>query len=77
MVWEPLPAGADPLPQPTPTGPNRPQAPTSAAEAEAYLKALTPQPADYPPLLRLGPAVPTANQLGDQQGQMSAYTLSP
>jgi hypothetical protein len=78
-VWHPIPSG-DPnaaLPQPTPTDPNRPQPPTSATEAEAVLKALTPQPADYPPLLRLGPAVPTANQLGDQQAQMSAYTLSP
>jgi hypothetical protein len=77
VVWEPLPAGADPMPQPTPSDRNRPQPPTSAAEAESHLKTLTPQPVDYPPLLRLGPAVPTANQLGDQQGQMSAYTLSP
>jgi hypothetical protein len=76
-VWQAIPAGADSLPQPTPLDPNQPEPPTSAAEAEAYLKTLTPQPVDYPPLLRLGPAVPTANQLGDQQGQMSAYTLSP
>jgi len=36
-----------------------------------------PVPADFWKPLTLGPAVPTANQLPDQELQVSAYTLSP
>ncbi len=56
--------------------PGLPSAPRSVAEAADLLNGLEPLPADYPPLLRLGPAVPTANQLGEQQGQISGFTLS-
>jgi hypothetical protein len=53
------------------------QPPRSAAAAADLINSLEPLPADYPPLLRLGPAVATANQLGEQQGQISGFTLSP
>lgn len=53
------------------------QPPTSQQEAEALLKALWPTPADYVPLLRLGPAVTTANQVPDQEAQFSFFQLAP
>ncbi|MEI8251960.1 MAG: hypothetical protein WCF98_12380, partial [Synechococcus sp. ELA057] len=53
------------------------QPPTSPQQAEALSQSLAPVAADYTPQLRLGPAVPTANQLGAQQGQVSAYQLAP
>ena len=84
LNWQPLaPSEQSLLPPPpesaTPAAgaPGRTQPPSSPAEAEALLNTLEPSAADYPPLLRLGPAVPTANQLSEQQGQISGYTLSP
>ena len=78
ILWVPVPAADPSLASPAAgTSTSQRQPPGSAAEAAAILKALTPTEADYPPLLRLGPAVPTANQLGEQQGQFSALTLSP
>jgi len=78
-VWVPLVDGAkignEPLPQTKGGSPQEP--PTEMAEAEAILQSLKPSAAEYTRLLRLGPAVPTANQLAEQQGQFSAYTLSP
>ena len=53
------------------------QPPRNAAEVADLILSLEPLPVDYPPLLRLGPAVPTANQLGEQQSQISGFTLSP
>ncbi|HBH72300.1 MAG TPA: hypothetical protein DDY43_02405 [Synechococcales bacterium UBA10510] len=84
VIWEPLAPSEQSLLAPAPAGPtpaasatDRLQPPLSAAEAADLLNGLEPLPADYPPLLRLGPAVPTANQLGEQQGQISGFTLSP
>lgn len=68
---DPLPSGsanqAKPIARP----------PTSAAEAQALLDGLKPTAADFTPQLRLGEAVPTAQQLGDQQGQFSVFQLAP
>ena len=47
------------------------------AAAEAFVDGLPLQASDFPSLLRLGPAVPTANQLPEQDAQLSAFTLSP
>ena len=51
--------------------------PTSPAEAQALLDGLKPTAADYTPQLRLGEAVPTAQQLSDQQSQLSFFQLAP
>lgn len=82
--WQPLAPSEQSLLPPPPASATpaadaagRPQTPSTPAEAEALLNSLEPLPADYPPLLRLGPAVPTANQLAEQQGQISGFTLSP
>jgi hypothetical protein len=84
VIWEPLAPSEQSLLAPPPenaapaaSATDRRQPPRSAAEATDLLNGLEPLPADYPPLLRLGPAVPTANQLGEQQGQISGFTLSP
>ncbi|MEI6829408.1 MAG: hypothetical protein WCK64_06080, partial [Synechococcaceae cyanobacterium ELA445] len=47
------------------------------AEAEALLGNLPPTPADYLPLLRIGQAVPTANQLPEGSWQFSFGQLAP
>ena len=51
--------------------------PTSAAEAQALLDGLKPTAADFTPQLRLGAAVPTAQQLAEQQGQVSVFQMAP
>lgn len=51
--------------------------PMNTESAKALLNNLQPSASDFPPLLRLGPAVPTANQLREQEAQLSAFTLSP
>ncbi|MFZ9298902.1 MAG: hypothetical protein ACO24Y_11245, partial [Hylemonella sp.] len=54
------------------------QKPKSLAEAERLLDSIEPTASDYWPLLRLGPAVPTANQVDELQGaQLSFYQLAP
>ncbi|MFM7314515.1 MAG: hypothetical protein ACKO0M_15360 [Cyanobium sp.] len=71
VVWQPL--NGDPAVALTqPAAP-----PLNTAQAEQMRRALWPGPDDYAPLLRLGPGVPTAFQVGDQQGQISLYQLSP
>lgn len=67
VLWQPLPAQHQ----------RALQTPTNAAEAQALLQTLPPTAADYSPLLRLGAAVPTANQLAEQQAQLSAILISP
>lgn len=54
-----------------------PGPPTSLAEAQALLDGLKPTAADYTPQLRLGEAVPTAQQLSDQQSQLNVFQLAP
>jgi hypothetical protein len=56
-----------------------PQAPIerTPSELEAFINNLGPFPHDYPSLLRLGPAVPTANQLAEQDSQFSFFQLAP
>ena len=51
--------------------------PTSPAEAQALLDGLKPMAADFTPLLRIGEAVPTAQQLSEQQSQVSVYQFAP
>ena len=52
--------------------------PSSQAEAERLLDSIEPSAQDYWPLLRLGPALPTANQVDELQGsQLSFYQLAP
>lgn len=51
--------------------------PSSPAEAQALLDGLQPQAADFTPQLRLGAAVPTAQQLAEQQGQVSVFQMAP
>ena len=51
--------------------------PTSQAEAQALLDGLKPTAADFSPQLRLGEAVPTAQQLSDQQSQFNFFQLAP
>lgn len=51
--------------------------PTSPAEAQALLDGLKPTAADFSPQLRLGEAVPTAQQLSEQQSQLSFFQLAP
>ncbi len=86
MVWRRVPAGeADALAGPgadssrSASTASKPvfQVPSSAKEAEALINALWPTPDDYIPLLRLGPAVPTANQVPDQEAQFSFFQLAP
>ena len=74
LVWEPLAGEASPGPESL-AGPVQP--PLNAQQAEALLGSLWPTPADYVPLLRLGAGVPTANQVADQQAQLSFYQLAP
>ncbi len=57
--------------------PMQPAPPTSAAEAQAVLDGLRPTAIDYTPQLRLGEAVPSANQLSDQQSQLSVFQIAP
>ena len=72
IVWQPLEEDNDTL---LATPQKRPQ---SMAEAERLLDSVEPSPDDYDPLLRLGPAVPTANQVDELQGsQLSFYQLAP
>jgi hypothetical protein len=47
------------------------------AEIDALTKQVWPVATDYPLLLRLGPAVPTANQVADQEVELSFYQLAP
>lgn len=56
--------------------PSSPPPPVSTAR-EAPLQQSEPVPADFLRPLTLGPAVPTANQLPDQELQFSALGLSP
>lgn len=51
--------------------------PTSPAEAQALLDGLKPTAADFTPQLRIGEAVPTAQQLSEQQSQLSVYQKAP
>ena len=51
--------------------------PSSPAEAQALLDGLQPAAADFTPQLRLGAAVPTAQQLAEQQGQFSVFQMAP
>jgi hypothetical protein len=51
--------------------------PRTQQEAEQLADALAPLESEFLPLLRLGPAVPTANQMPDQEAQVEFYTLSP
>lgn len=51
--------------------------PTSLAEAQALLDGLKPTAADFSPQLRLGEAVPTAQQLSDQQSQFNFSSWLP
>lgn len=72
IVWQPLEEDNDTL---VATPQKRPQ---SMAEAERLLDSVEPSADDYYPLLRLGPAVPTANQVDELQGaQLSFYQLAP
>ena len=58
--------------------PSRAKAPTSVVEASFLLNSLWPEAIDYPPLLRLGAGVPTADQVDSLQGaQLSFYQLAP
>ena len=74
VVWELLPPGETEL---VINASTKPDPPTSEAEAQAALDSLTPQASDYLPLLRLGPALPTAFQLSEQDTQLSFYQLAP
>ena len=49
----------------------------SISELEKLIRTITPTSKDYLPLLRLGPAVPTANQVPDQEAQVSFFQLAP
>ena len=72
IVWQPLDGENETL---IATPQKRPQ---SMEEAERLLDSIEPSPDDYDPLLRLGPAVPTANQVDELQGaQLSFYQLAP
>ena len=52
--------------------------PNNQSEAERLLNSIQPSDIDYWPLLRLGPAVPTANQVDELHGaQLSFYQLAP
>ena len=75
IVWTPVsPEEADLFAHTDPSY-NRP---TSLVEAERLLDTIEPSETDYWPLLRLGPAVPTANQVDESQGaQLSFYQLAP
>ena len=77
VVWEPVAADTANLATDAPSRGSVRQPPTSQQEAEALLKAFTPTPADYLPLLRLGAGVPTANQVPDQEAQFSFFQLAP
>ena len=77
LAWEPVPADAVALQEFSPALPDQLQKPQTLEEAQALLEQFSPLASDYPPLLRLGPAVPTANQLKQEEGQFSAFTLSP
>lgn len=49
----------------------------TASDLETFIRNITPTAKDYLPLLRLGPAVPTANQIPDQESQFSFFQLAP
>ncbi len=51
--------------------------PASQAEAQALVESLKPTSADYTPQVRLGEAVPTAQQLSEQQSQLSFFQIAP
>ena len=55
----------------------QPGPPTSLAEAQVLLDGLKPTAADYAPQLRLGEAVPTAQQLSEQQNQFNVFQMAP
>ena len=77
-VWEPLPPGAE-LPIPANAEPGTPafSRPSNAAEAEALLNSLWPQPSDYLPLLQLGAGFPTARVLASGEVEATAFELTP
>ena len=51
--------------------------PNSLDEAQLLIDNLKPAAVDFPPQLRLGMALPTAQQLSDQQSQLSFFQLAP
>ncbi|WP_320667365.1 hypothetical protein [Prochlorococcus sp. MIT 1307] len=73
LIWKVLPNSK--LPFPTKI---KSKSPKSFEEAQAMLNAIKPRPEDYLPPLRLGMAVPTANQVTEMEGaRFSAYQISP
>ena len=82
LIWEPIPKREEILS----TGPtnkhtkkkHRP-VPSSYEEAQSLLRLKSqPEPEDYLPPLRLGAAVPTANQVSDLEfARISAFQISP
>ncbi len=72
LQWR-LVADAEVIPAPQPQGTPQLQQPAT----ELVVHQSVPVPADFLRPLTLGAAVPTANQLRDQELQFSAYTLSP
>ena len=51
--------------------------PTTLVEAQLLVDNLKPTAADFIPQLRLGEAVPTAEQLSEQQSQLNFFQLAP
>jgi len=75
LAWTPVQGDEGPQTWSTTSAAKRPK---SQAEAEQLLNSIEPSAADFWPLLRLGPAVPTANQVDELQGaQLSFYQLAP
>ena len=75
IVWAPFPEDEAPL---IASPPGSQHKPTNQADAERLLDSIEPSAEDYWPLLRLGPALPTANQVDELQGaQLSSYQLAP
>ena len=72
VVWEAVPDWEEPIADVPDVQP-----PSSAEEAAALLDGLIPLASDYLPLLRLGPAIPTANQVEGDGAQLSFYQLAP
>lgn len=77
VPWQPLndPSELEPAPSTRQRPERRP--PTNREEAEALLKNLPLQASDYPPLLRLGAAVPTADVLDSRDTQLDISQTSP
>jgi len=75
IVWTPVKEGEETWLAAPDSSQRKPQ---TQAEAERLLDSIEPTESDYWPLLRLGPAVPTANQVDELQGaQLSFYQLAP